>query len=114
MMLGGHGLAKLTGFAQMRAQFPDPLGIGSAASLALAVFAEAFCSAAVILGFVTRLAVVPLLTTMLVAIFLVHGSDPWEKKELAALYLVPFLAILLAGPGRVSIDASVARSGPKP
>jgi putative oxidoreductase len=42
---------------------------------------------------------------MLVAAFVVHGDDPWSKKELALLYAIPFLTLGLTGPGRFSIDA---------
>ena len=41
---------------------------------------------------------------MLVAIFVAHASDPWAKKELAFMYLVPALTLLLTGPGRFSLD----------
>ena len=38
-----HGWSKLSGYSEMSAKFPDPLGIGSPTSLALAVFAEVIC-----------------------------------------------------------------------
>ena len=106
MMLLGHGWAKLAGFAEIAAKFPDPLGLGSSTfSLGLAVFAEALCAAAVIVGFATRLAAIPLVVTMLVAAFVVHGDDPWVKKELALLYVVPFLTLVFTGAGKFSFDA---------
>jgi putative oxidoreductase len=106
MMLVGHGWAKLVGFADIAPKFPDPLGLGSSTfSLGLAVFAEVFCAAAVIAGFATRLAAIPLVVTMLVAAFVVHADDPWAKKELALLYVVPFLTLVFTGPGKFSFDA---------
>ena len=106
MMFFGHGWAKLVGFADIAPRFPDPLGLGSAtASLALAVFAEAFCAAAVMVGVATRLASIPLVVTMLVAAFVVHSDDPWAKKELALLYAAPFLTLVFTGPGKFSFDA---------
>jgi putative oxidoreductase len=45
------------------------------------------------------------LVTMLVAAFHVHATDPFSKKELALAYATAALAILLAGPGRLSLDA---------
>ena len=71
-----HGYGKLTNFAAMSVKFSDPLGIGSTASLSLAVFAEFFCSLGLIVGLATRLATIPLLTTMLMAIFVIHANDP--------------------------------------
>jgi putative oxidoreductase len=41
---------------------------------------------------------------MLVAAFIVHLDDPFKRKELALLYLVGFLIVLLMGPGKYSLD----------
>jgi putative oxidoreductase len=109
LIMVGHGWGKLSNYSTMVDQWADPIGLGSAVSLSLAVFAEFFCSIAVTLGFLTRAAVIPLLVTMLVAAFIVHGDDPFQKKELALLFLTPFLALLLAGPGRFSLDAVIGR-----
>lgn len=103
-MLYGHGWGKLTSFDRTANVFPDPLGLGSTTTLALAVFAEFFCAAAVVLGYATRAAVVPLIATMAVAAFFVHAHDPFQTKELALLYLVPFVALLFTGGGQFSLD----------
>jgi putative oxidoreductase len=105
MMAAGHGWDKLLTFGARSGSFPDPLGVGSELSLALAVFAELLCSIFLMLGLATRFAAVPALITMLTAAFFIHGDDPWAKKELALLYAVPFLTLLLAGGGRYSVDA---------
>ena len=107
MMLLGHGSDKLIRFAERAASFPDPLGLGSTTTLVLAVSAEFFCSLAIIFGFMTRLAVIPLMLTMLVAAFIVHGADPWAKQELAMLFLIPYLTLLLTGPGKFSLDRKI-------
>ncbi len=99
-----HGIKKLSGWAEMSSRFPDPLGVGSAPSLAMAIFAEVFCAIAVMVGIKTRAVVVPLIITMLVAALLVHGHDPFRKKELALVYLVPFIALAFTGAGRLSLD----------
>ena len=110
MMAGGHGWTKLSTFSFERAaDWADPIGVGGTASLMLAVFAEFFCSIAVALGLFTRLAAVPLLITMLVAVLVVHAHDPWAKKEFALLYAIPFLTLILAGPGRFSLDELIRR-----
>ena len=74
MMLLAHGWGKLTSFAERSSSFPDPLGVGSSLSMALATGAEAFCALAVILGFATRWAAVPLMVTMAVAALIIHGG----------------------------------------
>jgi putative oxidoreductase len=104
MMLVNHGWPKLSGFAGKMTSFPDPLGLSSPVSLALAVFAEFFCSLAILLGWHTRWAAVPLVITMLVAAFVVHADDPWHKKEFALLYAAPLATMILTGAGRYSID----------
>lgn len=110
MLLVGHGWRKLADFSQIASRFPDPLGLGSATtSLALAVFAEVFCAAAVMLGFATRLAAIPVVVTMFVAAFVVHANDPWSEKELAVLFAVPFLTLVLTGAGKFSLDETLWR-----
>lgn len=103
-MAYGHGWSKLVGFSSKSETFSDPLGIGSFASLALAVFAEFFCAALLIPGLYTRLAALPLAITMLVAAFLQHAGDDFGRKEKALLFLVMYLAVACAGPGRFSVD----------
>ena len=109
MMLLGHGWGKLTNFATIAPNFPDPIGLGSQISLSLAVFSEVFCAAALILGLFTRIVSVPLLITMLVAAFIIHDQDPWAKKEFALLYAVPFLTLIFTGGGKLSIDRFIKK-----
>src|SRR5262245_43087488 len=113
MMIAGHGWGKLISFSQQSVGFPEPLGIGHAPSMAGTVGAEVVCAALVMVGLATRLAALPLVFTMAVAGFLVNAGQPWGEKELAAIYLVPFLALVFTGPGEFSIDAEIA-GGPSP
>ncbi|MGB5203222.1 DoxX family protein [Eudoraea sp.] len=99
-----HGIPKLQKLLNGDFQFADPIGIGSTPSLFLAVIGEFICPILVIIGFKTRWASLPVVITMAVAAFIVHGSDPFGKKELALLYLMSFALIILLGPGRYSID----------
>lgn len=109
MMVGSHGLPKLLAFADKSQTFSDPLGVGAATSLSLAIFAELFCAVLVTLGLFTRIAAVPLLFTMLTAAFVVHADDPFSKKEFALLFAFPFFALVLTGPGPWSLDHPIAR-----
>lgn len=43
-LLMSHGIAKWQNFDALSAAFPDPLGVGSGVSLALAIFGEVVCS----------------------------------------------------------------------
>ena len=88
----------------MSAAFPDPLGVGHSVSLGLAIFGELFCSIGFILGALYRLAMIPMIFTMIVAFFVVHANDVFAVKELAFIYLVVFILMYIAGPGKFSID----------
>jgi putative oxidoreductase len=100
-----HGYPKMQKlFAGGEIQFADPIFIGMTASLALTVFAEVICSVFIILGLWTRLALIPLIITMLVAVLMIHASDPLDVKEHGLLYLFPYLATFLLGSGKFSVD----------
>lgn len=102
-----HGWPKLKGFEQMSAKFPDPLGIGSPASLGLTIFAEALCSVLLVLGLFTRGAAAVQAILMSVAFFMVHKGSlaPGPGSgELAFIYLAAFVALFVAGGGRFSLD----------
>ncbi|WP_312823595.1 DoxX family protein [Epilithonimonas sp.] len=85
-------------------EFINFLGLGSAISLVLVVFAELLCSVFIIFGFITRLATIPLMITMLVAFFVVHGSDSYATKELSLVYFFFYLTLLILGSGKFSLD----------
>ncbi len=101
-----HGTSKLnTLFGDKPVEFMNFMGLGDTFSLALVVFAEFFCSILLIIGLFTRLASLPLMFTMLVAVLYVHSNDPFSDKEHGLLYLGVYFVLFLMGPGRYSIDA---------
>lgn len=99
-----HGWPKFQKIVVGNFQFGDPIGLGSGTSLGLAVFAEFFCSLLIMLGLFTRPALLFNTITMLVAAFIVHGSDPFKTKEVALLYLVVSVALIFTGPGKYALD----------
>lgn len=105
-----HGFQKWLQLDELLPVFPDPLGLGSNVSLTLALFAELICPLGVIFGFLYRLALIPMIFTMLMAILVIHGADPFAVKELAFLYLVIFILLLVTGPGRISLDSLIGRA----
>ena len=111
IMLLAHGMPKLLNFAAYSTKFPDPIGVGPQFSLILAIFSEVFCSLALIVGFKTRYASVPLLITMLVALFFVHGNDPWKKQEFVVMYIIPYLSLIFIGSGKYSLDGMYGEKG---
>ena len=104
MMAYSHGWGKLQKMLGGDMSFADPIGMGEEASLVLTVFAEFVCGILVALGLFTRAALIPLIITMVVAVFIIHAEDPFSKQEFGLLYLVPYLTLFLAGPGKLSLD----------
>lgn len=124
--IGGYLLTHGWGKLQMLLggafdKFGDPVGLGSGPSLVLVTMAEFFCALALMLGLATRFAAAVIGISMSVAAFAAHGKDPWTmeqgyrlfttgaseswaSKEPALLYLIPFVALIFTGAGRLSID----------
>ncbi|MGR3809036.1 DoxX family protein [Jiulongibacter sp. NS-SX5] len=99
-----HGWAKLERAMSGNWAFADPLGIGSELSLILTIFSELVCSVLLILGFLTRPALVSLIFTMLVIVFIVKAGEGLKKVEVALMYLIPYISLFIWGPGRYSLD----------
>ncbi len=105
-----HGYDKMMHFSMMKTQFISFLGLSPTISLSLAIFAEFFCSALLILGLFTRLATIPLIITMCVALFQMHHGDIYDEHgHLATLFLVGFLGLLFIGPGKISVDGMIGK-----
>lgn len=105
-----HGIAKLPpkpGFIQGVAGIGFPLPELFAWAAGLAEFGGGLLLA---VGLLTRPAAAALLFTMLVAAFGLHGTDPFQDKELALLYGSAYLLFLVVGPGRFALDALLRRN----
>jgi putative oxidoreductase len=105
LLMFHHGYGKFTHFAEYQPEFMNFLGLGTAISLGLVVFAELFCSVLLIIGLFTSLATIPLIITMGVVVFVAQNGEIFAKGELPALYLFVYVAIMITGPGRYSLDA---------
>jgi putative oxidoreductase len=104
-----HGYDKLTQFAVYRKDFINFLGTGNSVSLALTIFAEFFCACLVFLGLFTRLAAIPLVIAMTVALVEAHKGRIFSEGEHAALYIIGFLGIMILGPGKISVDGAMGK-----
>lgn len=121
LMFFGHGLGKLQGFAEKKDKFPVPdffplKYMSPPVSLMATIGAEAVCSILIVFGIATRPAAFIFAFTMTVAAFHIHGGHPWfsmsgPSKEMALLYLVPAVVILLTGAGSYSLDARILKEG---
>lgn len=105
-----HGLPKLEKLlAGGDIKFANPIGLGPSISLILAIFSEIVCSILIGIGLGTRLATIPLIFTMFVAAFISHGADPFGQKEKALLYLLFYVALLVIGSRKYSVDYLLSR-----
>ena len=99
-----HGIPKIERLFSSPIEFGDPIGVGPTLSLVLTLIGEVIAPILIIIGFKTKLAAIPAAITMFVAAFVVHLQDDFGTKEKALLYLVCFIVIFLAGPGKYAID----------
>jgi len=56
------------------------------------------------------LAMIPMVFTMAVAFFVIHGNDPFATKELAFVYLVVFILMYIIGPGKFAVDRWIRKA----
>ena len=99
-----YGYTKLASYNEILPMFGDVIGIGSKVSFILVIFAELVCGFLILIGWFTRLAIVPIFITMIVAFFVAHAKDPVVVKQPAFLYLVLCPVIFISGSGKFSID----------
>ncbi len=105
IMMLVHGIPKLQMLFSGDIQFPGVMGLNPTLSLVLAVISEVLCSILLLIGLFTRIAAIPLIITMLVAVLIIHGSDPYAMKELGLFYLLAYVVIFFLGSGKYSFDA---------
>lgn len=76
----------------------------------LAALSEFGGGIALVLGALTVVASMGIAFTMVEAVRMhVAGGDPFQKWELALLYFAIAVLFICVGPGRISVDAAVAR-----
>jgi putative oxidoreductase len=100
-----YGLAGISdGFTKMGAPMPT-------VTAPLVTFLELFGGIGLVIGFLTRLIALGLLIDMLGAILIVHlaaGFFMPTGYEFALLLMVSSLALVIGGPGRLSVDEMIA------
>ena len=109
LMLVSHGWSKVIHFSERLNSFADPIGLGPAVSLQLVIFAEFFCAIFLILGFMSRIILIPMIINMAVITFFVHANSGFDKQELPLVYLLVFIVLLLLGPGKISLDGKILK-----
>lgn len=100
-----HGLEKIEHFSRMASHFPDPIHVGSHASLIFALISDAICSVLVTFGLATRVAAFIVFVNIGAAFLLVHHHPFLSGRgEFMLLYIGGFLALVFTGGGAFSLD----------
>lgn len=101
-MLLYHGIQKIQNYNFLTSSFPSMLGMSGSTALSIVILVEVGCSILIIMGALTRLALIPAAFTMCVASFFGHSGGAFG--ELAFIYLGLFVTLFIAGPGMYSLD----------
>ena len=104
VLMAFHGYQKISNFYDIEPKFMEFMGLSKGISLGLVIGAEFLCSVLLVIGWATRFVLVPLIITMLVAVFVAHGGDIFGKGELAFFYLMVYIILLITGAGKYSAD----------
>lgn len=118
VMFMQFGIRQLVNYNSLVATFPTVLGLSPATCITLMIIIELVCSLFIMVGFLTRLAVIPPIVSMILAeYYIIHdmlgnlelyGLDSVDPGYLPIMFIGIYLYILLAGPGRVSVDYFIA------
>jgi len=100
LLLYVHGLPKVLNFSEELTRIEDPFGFGPWMSLLPAIFAEVACPVFIILGIGTRLACLPIIGVLLVAMLVVHPQWSIGEGQFGWLLLIIFTTLALTGPGK--------------
>jgi putative oxidoreductase len=103
-LLWVHGLPKLLNYSAQLQVIEDPFHLGANLTLMLAIFAEVLCPLLIIVGLLVRLACLPILSVLLVAMLVVHPQWSIEEGQFGWLLLILFTSIFIAGPGRLALN----------
>ncbi|MGE7960249.1 DoxX family protein [Pseudomonas sp. NPDC089530] len=104
LLLWVHGLPKLLDYSAELQRIEDPFHLGASLTLMLAIFAEVLCPLLIVAGVLVRLACLPILAVLLVALLLVHPQWSLAEGQFAWLLLILFSSILIAGPGSLALN----------
>jgi putative oxidoreductase len=99
-LLWVHGLPKVLNYSEQLTLIEDPFHIGAHVTLLLAIFAEVLCPVLIVAGVWVRLACLPILAVLLIAMVVVHPQWTVFEGQFGWLLLIIFTSVLIAGPGR--------------
>lgn len=113
LMLMQFGIRQWIHFGDAVTSFPVILGIPPAVGLTVLIGVEVVCSLFIMVGFITRIMIIPPFVAMIIAehhiLHNVADTLPyelsWEQPGyVPILFLGIYFFLLLVGPGKISID----------
>lgn len=114
IMFMQFGIRHLITFSTLKYTFPSVLGLGNETSLIIMICIELICSLFIMVGFLTRLSVLPPVISMIIAEYhilhdLLPDTFPYSISStqpgyLPLMFIGIFLFLLIAGPGKISLD----------
>lgn len=103
-LLRTHGLPKLLNFKTTEDHLPSLFGLSGEVTIYYAIFANVFCAVFIMLGFLTRLSALFILSITLTGLFIIHINDPVKMQDGPLIYSIVFIFLAYIGPGKYSID----------
>lgn len=114
IMFMQFGIRHLVHYSELEPTFPTILGMSSSACLIIMIVIEVICSLCIMVGFLTRLSTLPPIISMIAAEYYIlhdlvphtsiYGLDSVQPGYLPIMFIGIYLFILLAGPGKISLD----------
>ncbi|MDE7411713.1 MAG: DoxX family protein [Paramuribaculum sp.] len=114
IMFMQFGIRHLVHFSELANDFPCVMGMSSETCLIFMIIIELLCSLLIMIGFMTRLSTIPPIISMIAAEYYIlhnlipqtaiHNISSTEPGYLPIMFIGIFLYILLAGPGKISLD----------
>lgn len=108
------GIRHLVNYHELSVSFPTVMGWSSPTCLTLMIIIELLCSLLIMAGFLTRISVIPPIISMVAAEWYIlhdllpatsmYGIDSTQPGYLPIMFIGIFLFIIIAGPGKISID----------
>jgi putative oxidoreductase len=103
-----HGIEKVFHYSDMLTKFPDPIHVGPTVGLTFAMIADFVCTLLIIIGLGTRLSALFMVINLLVIFIFMHQFSFMDgHAELVYVYLGLAIFIVIAGPGKYSLDNKI-------
>ena len=113
VMFMQFGIRQIAHFNELALSFPSVFGMGAEVSLLVMILIEIICSTLIILGLFTRFAIIPPMVSMVIAEcvlvqeLMAQTNVTFQSSQiifLPIMFLGIFLFMMLAGPGKISLD----------